>query len=91
MIGLSLRSIIRTNNKPRVIKLETRNKLSLRSHGININVFDKSNNMKKQFPTITSAALYFGVHRRTICRYLDKDKFYNNYTFKSIKKNNFLL
>ena len=88
MIGLSLRAAIKTNNKPKVIKLETRKKLSLRSQGVIVKVFDKSNNLVKDFPTITSAALYFGVNRRTISRYLDKDKFYSNYIFKSIIKDN---
>ena len=88
MIGLSLRAVAKTTNRPRVVNLETRTKLSLRSHGIKIKVFDKSNNMIKQFRTITSVALYFGIDRRTISRYLDKEKVYNNYTFKSIIENN---
>jgi group I intron endonuclease len=85
MIGLSLRSIIRTNNnnKPKVLKLETKLKLSLRSHGIPIKVFDKSNNLIQQFPTMTSAAKYYGIHRRTIGRYLNKNTTYNGYIFKS--------
>jgi group I intron endonuclease len=88
MIGLSLRSIIRTNNKPKVLKLETKLKLSLRSHGVSVKVFDKSNNLIQQFPTMTSAAKYYGIHRRTIGSYLDKDRFYNEYAFKSNFKDN---
>jgi group I intron endonuclease len=39
-ISLSLKSIIRTNDKPKTIKLETRLKLSLRSHGVPVEIFD---------------------------------------------------
>lgn len=88
MIGLSLRSIIRTNNKPKVLKLETKLKLSLRTRGVSVKVFDKSNNLIEQFPTMTSAAKYYGIHRRTIGSYLDKDRYYNEYAFKSNFKDN---
>jgi group I intron endonuclease len=85
MIGLSLKSAI-INNKPKVIKVVTKLKLSLRSQGVSVKFFDKSNDLIKEFPTITSAASHFGVNRRTISRYLDKDKLYNNYSFRSIIK-----
>jgi group I intron endonuclease len=88
MIGETLRGIIRVNNKSKFIKLETKLKLSSRSHGVPIKIFDRSNNLIKQFPTMTSAALYFGVHRKTIGNYLDKDSFYNDYAFKSNFKDN---
>jgi group I intron endonuclease len=88
IIGLTLKSIIRTNNKPKAINLETKLKLSLRSHGVPVRVFDKSNNLIQQFPTMTSAAKYYGIHRRTIRDYLDKDRFYNEYAFKSNFKDN---
>ena len=82
-IGLSLRNLPRVNNKPKTIKLETRLKLSLRSHGVSVEIYAKSNNLIKQLTTMTSAAKYFGVNRRTIGRYLDKNKIYIGYTFKS--------
>ncbi len=91
MIGESLRGIIRVNSKPKIIGSETKLKLSLRSHGVPIKVFDKSNNLIKQFPTMTSAANYFGIHRRTIGNYLDKNKFYNEYAFRSNFKDNTIL
>jgi len=88
MIGDSLRGIIRVNNKPKIIKPETKLKLSFRSHGVSVKVFDKSNNFINEFSTITSVAKYFGVHRRTISNYLDKSKFYNEYILKSNIKDN---
>jgi len=35
--------------------------MSSRSHGINVKVFDKSNNLINEFPTITSGAKHFDV------------------------------
>lgn len=40
---ISLKFTARNNNIPRIIKLKTRLKLSLRSHGVPIKVFNKSN------------------------------------------------
>jgi len=82
-IGSSLKSIVRVNTKPKVVKAETRLKLSLRSHGLSVKVFDKSNNLIKQFPTITSVAKYFNISDTTVSRYLDKDISYKGFTFKS--------
>lgn len=87
-IGISLRSIIRTNYTPKTIKLETKLKLSLRNQGISVKVFDKSKMLIKAFPTITSTAKYFGLSNKAISRYLNKNKSYNGYTFISDYKNN---
>ena len=83
-ISESSKSAIRIN-KPKIIKLETRLKLSLNSNGIRIKVFDKSNKIFKEFYTLTNAANYFNVSSSTISRYLNKDKLYNGFTFKSYK------
>jgi group I intron endonuclease len=80
---LSLKKIVRNNNEPRVITLKTKLSLSLRSKGVKVKVFDKYDNLINEFPTITSVAKYFGLSNRTIGYYLDKDKSYNGYTFKS--------
>jgi group I intron endonuclease len=80
---LSLKSIVRDNNKSRVATLETKLSMSLRCKGVNVKVYDKSNNLINEFPTITSVAKYFGLSIRTIGYYLDKDKSYNGYIFKS--------
>jgi group I intron endonuclease len=87
-IGLSLKTIIRTNCTPKSIKTETRLKLSLRSHGVSVKIFDSSKKLVKEFPTITSTAVYFGISNRTVSRYLNKNYSYNGYTFISKFKDN---
>lgn len=87
-IGLSLKTIIRTNYIPKPVKAETRLKLSLRSHGVSVKIFDSSKKLVKEFPTITSTAEYFGVSNRTISRYLNNNNSYNGYTFISKFKDN---
>jgi group I intron endonuclease len=62
---------------------ETKLKRSLRTHGVKVKVFDIENKFVKEFPTMTSVALHFNISNRTVGRYLDKDKLYNGYTFKS--------
>jgi len=85
--NISLKSLIRINNKPKIQK-ETRLKLSLRSHSVSVEIFDKNKNFLKEFPTRTSVGKYFNVSTRTIGRYLDKDTKYNDFRFKSKFKNN---
>jgi len=82
-IGLSLKSIIRINDRPKSINLETRLKLSLRSIGGSVKIFDSSKKLVKEFPTITSTAKYFGISNKAISRYLNKNKSYNDYTLIS--------
>jgi group I intron endonuclease len=88
-IGLSLKSLIRVNITPRVVTIDTRLKLSLRSHGVNVKVFDKSNNLVKEFPTITSTAKYFKISNKTVSKYLNNNKSYNDYIFKSDFKDDY--
>lgn len=85
-IGETLRSLIRENIKPKVIKAETRLKLSFRCQGVCVKVFDCSNKYIREFPNITSTAKYFNISNRTVSRYLDKNIFYLGYTFKSYIK-----
>lgn len=79
---LSLKSIIR-EKKSKVVTLDTKISMSLRCKGVKVKVYDKSNNLINEFPTMTSVAKYFGLSIRTIGYYLDKDKSYNGFTFKS--------
>jgi hypothetical protein len=84
----SLKSIIRDNNNPRVVTLETKLSMSLRCKGVSVKVFDKSNNLINEFPTITSVAKYFSLSIRTIGYYLDKNKSYKGFIIKSKFKDN---
>jgi len=54
--------------------------LSLRTVGVSVKVFYKFNNLVNTFPTITSAAKYFGVSNYTISCIPNKSVFHN-YTF----------
>jgi hypothetical protein len=67
---------------PKVIMHETKLKLSARSKGISVKLFDRSNNLVTQFPTMTSAAKYLGVTRSTIHRILETGISYDNYIYK---------
>jgi group I intron endonuclease len=85
-ISESLKSAVRINIKPKRLKEETKLKLSIRSRGVSIKIFDCSNKFIKQFPTITSAAKYFNISNRTVSRQLDKNIPYMGYIFKSYIK-----
>jgi len=78
-IGLSLKSSIKVNNTPR-ITLETISKLSLRSNGVSVKIFDKSGIFISEFATISRAAKHFYVSCKTISRIPNKGM-YDNFTF----------
>lgn len=86
--GLSYKSFIRVddtlriNSTPKVVTSETRLLISSRCQGIRVKIFDKSNNLINEFPTITSAALYQGVHRKTISNIFKTGKSYDDLIYK---------
>ncbi len=80
--GKSIKSFIKDNIIPKVVSSETKLKISLRCQGVSVKVFDKSNNLVKQFPTITSAALHFGVSTRTLSMIYKTGKSYDDYIYK---------
>ena len=86
-ISESLKSSLMFKNciklRPKSFNLETKLKMSLRTHGVKVKVFDQENNLIKEFPTMISVALHFNISRTTVGRYLDKNKSYNGYIFKS--------
>lgn len=57
--------------------------MSLRCKGVKVKIFNKENNFIKEFPTITSVALYFNVYNATINIYLNSGKHYKGFLFKS--------
>jgi hypothetical protein len=85
MIGQSLRAIIRSNNRSKLITVETRLKLSLRSHGVCIKVIDLSKNLIKEYPSMSSVGKHFNISYKTVGRYLDKDTSYKGFMFISSK------
>ena len=70
------------------MRLETKLKLSLVSIGVNVKVYDCSNNLIKEFPSINSAAKYFEVTKSTINTAIKKGRSYQNFIFKSKIKDN---
>ena len=86
-ISESLRSSIVFKNsfklKPKFKTDETKLKMSLRTRGVKVKVFDSENKLIKEFPTMISVALHFNISSRTVGRYLDKNTSYNGYIFKS--------
>jgi GIY-YIG catalytic domain/NUMOD1 domain len=73
----------RVNDKSKIITLEPKLKLSLRSHGVIVKVFDTSGNLINEFSTMTSVAKYFNLSVKIVGRYLDKNVSYNGFIFKS--------
>jgi NUMOD1 domain len=65
-LGIRINNI---NNISKVVTSETRLKISSRCNGVSIKVFDKSNNLVNQFPTIKSAAKHFNISDTTVGRY----------------------
>lgn len=68
---------------------ETRLKLSSRSKGICVKIYDKSYNLIKKFPSMLSAANYVGVSDRTLRRVLNTGISYDNFIYEfEIETNN---
>lgn len=75
----------------RYIMAETRLKLSYRSSGIKVKLFDKLNNLIREFPTMKSTAEFLGVSDRTIRRILNTGISYDDYIYKfEIKTENLI-
>ena len=73
------------------MRLETKLKLSLVSIGVNVKMYDSSNNFIKEFPSINSTAKYFDVGSTTINKVIKKGTSYMNFHFKSEIKDNRIL
>ena len=82
-IGDSLKLVVKTKNK--IFSLDTKRKLSLRSKGVPVEIFDNKNKFIKRFPTMTSTANHFNISSRTVGRYLDKNTSYNGFIFKTCR------
>ena len=81
-LSFSLKHRIKINNKPRTIMPETRLKLTSRCKGVSVKVYDKSNNLVKAFPTITSAAKHFCISERTMYEIERRGVSYDDYVYK---------
>jgi hypothetical protein len=79
---------IKINNIPKILTDETKLRKSLRSRGISVKIFDKSNNFVNEFPTIRSAAKYLGVTSTTVSNIFKTGKSYDNFVYKFYIKEN---
>lgn len=68
--------------------LEVRNRFALTNKGIIVKVYDNTNNLVKKFSSIKETAEYYNVGVKFIRKYLDKNKNFQGYIFKSELKNN---
>lgn len=80
--GKSIRSAIIVNTRSNTISSETRLNLSSGSPGVKVKIFDKSNNLINEFPTLTSAAKHLNICRKTIRNIIKTGISYDNYTYK---------
>jgi hypothetical protein len=76
------------SNLPKCITPETRSKLSSRSKGINVKIYDKSKNLINEFPSMLSAANYVGVSDRTLRRVLNTGISYDNFIYEFLIEHN---
>lgn len=86
--GKKIKSGHKINNVPIITTYETRLKKSLRSRGISVKIFDRSNNLVKEFSTIQSAAKCIGVTSTTISNIFKTGKSYDNFIYKFYIKSN---
>lgn len=75
-------------NIPNIIRDETRLRKSLRSRGISVKIYERSNNLVNEFSTIKSAAKHLGVTGKTISNIFKTGKSYDNFVYKFYIKNN---
>ena len=76
------------NNIPNINTDETKLRKSLRSRGIGVKIFYKSNNLVNDFSTIRSAAKYLCVTSTTVSNIYKTGKSYVNFIYKFYIKEN---
>lgn len=74
---------IRVSIASKAIPSEARLYMSSRSKGISVKIFDQSNNLLFEFPSIAKTAKHFGVVSSTIRTILKTGKYYDNYIYKA--------
>lgn len=81
--GIKYKSHIKySKNINKNMKYETKLKLSSRVQGVNVRIFDRSNNFIKEFTSMTSAAKYIGVDRKTISKIFETGVSYDDFIYK---------
>lgn len=86
-VNLNSSSKFNLNSIKKITDL-TKLKLSSRSQGITVKIYDKfSNILINEFPSLNSAAKFMNVHPTTISRIFNRGISYNNYIYKFEIKN----
>ena len=80
--GKKNKIVPKVNLKSKNVTAETRLKLSSRSQGIKVKIFDNSNILISEFSSMTSAAKFLGVSDRTISRILNTGISYDKFIYK---------
>lgn len=70
------------NYSSKIVTSYTKLKLSLRSQGVKVKIFDSSKNFINEFPNIKSAAQYVGVKYTTISKIYNTGISYDNYIYE---------
>lgn len=73
-----IRGVKKDQIQPRTIDLKTMEKFQLRTKGVIIKVYDLKENLIYEFPTISKAAKFYGVHLSTISKYVETGKLWDN-------------
>lgn len=81
-IGLGIKLSVKVNIKPKLITMDTKLKLSSRSRGVSLKVFDLENNLINIFPTLTSATEYFKVSHKTLNKIPNRGIYDGKFIFK---------
>ena len=76
-----IKTTLGVNIISKIVAPEARLKMSSRAGGVSVKIFDKSNNLINQFPSITKAAKFIGVDNKTIRSIFNTGISYDNYTY----------
>jgi group I intron endonuclease len=79
---------INENKVIKFVNVNTKTKIFLRNIGISVKVFDPSNNLIKEFSSMSDAAKFFNVHPSTISRIYKRGKSYDGLTYEFNIKDN---
>lgn len=74
---------VTTNNIGRSLTEDIKSKISVRCKGISVKIYNKNNKeFIKEFPTLSKAASYLGVHRKTISNIYARGVSYDDYIYE---------
>lgn len=78
----TIETIDKLRQRNKIVKPETILKLSLRSLGVSVKIFDILSNLSYQFSSITKAAEFLNIKRENMSKILDGNENYEGLTFQ---------